>query len=84
MSSLIEKALSLSDAAIQFVTDGCKPADRETVTERLSICNVCSKYEPETYTCGECGCYLQIKVYIRSAKCPLGAPKWGPVKATDP
>ena len=51
---------------------------KETSAERLSICKVCDKYIHKTSKCMECGCFMEYKSLILSAKCPLG--KWFPVK----
>lgn len=47
---------------------------------RLSVCDSCPAKEfsnlTKTYKCGECGCYLNKKVFTPKGKdaCPLG--KW--------
>ena len=77
MTTLVEKALSLSAAAITHVADGLQPADVETVRHRLSICSTCSEYDPSTYSCDVCGCYMPLKAYIKRVECAARPPKWG-------
>ncbi len=47
------------------------------ISERLEICKNCPRLFKPTYTCRECGCFMQIKARIPSQKCPLG--KWDKV-----
>lgn len=44
----------------------------EEVKNRAEICNKC-KFR-ETGLCKKCGCFLEAKIRIPSAKCPIG--KW--------
>lgn len=39
---------------------------------RAKHCNEC--LEKNTFTCGECGCFLQLKLRVKDEECPLG--KW--------
>jgi GDP-D-mannose 3', 5'-epimerase len=48
-------------------------ASSDVVDERLSICNVCEHYI--NGRCKLCGCFMEAKVKINTAKCP--ARKWG-------
>jgi hypothetical protein len=51
------------------------------IYERLEICKNCPRLFKPTYTCRECGCFMQIKARIPSQKCPLG--KWDKVNQLD-
>jgi hypothetical protein len=42
------------------------------VKKRAEICNVCEFRE--TGLCKKCGCFLEAKIRIPVAKCPIG--KW--------
>ena len=46
----------------------------EIQKERLSVCLDCDKLIQLTKTCSQCGCFMEIKVKLMEAKCPLG--KW--------
>lgn len=46
--------------------------------ERLDICMGCDRLFKPTKTCKECGCFMQLKTWLKNAHCPLG--KWD---ATD-
>ncbi len=57
-----------------------KPKDKTLLApkviaeSRLTICklNRCGKYRKSLAMCKECGCFLKLKTYITSQKCPLG------------
>lgn len=42
--------------------------------ERFLICRDCDRYFAPTRQCKECGCFLALKVKVKSQSCPLG--KW--------
>lgn len=42
--------------------------------ERLAICKECPELVGPLNNCRQCGCFMNIKVRIYSATCPLG--KW--------
>jgi hypothetical protein len=41
---------------------------------RLKICESCALFDPKTKVCGECGCFMEVKVGLAVERCPLG--KW--------
>lgn len=51
--------------------------------DRIAVCKPCYNFQTmtvakvEVMVCGSCGCVLQGKARIESAKCPLG--KWEPL-----
>jgi hypothetical protein len=42
--------------------------------ERYLICRECDRFFAPTRQCKECGCFLALKVKVKSQSCPLG--KW--------
>lgn len=43
--------------------------------ERLAICNQCDYLrKPLAMLCIKCGCFAQVKAWLKKAKCPIG--KW--------
>lgn len=49
--------------------------DKETnAGARMDICRECPSLKTALNLCSECGCFMNIKVRIASASCPLG--KW--------
>lgn len=47
--------------------------DADTAKERLDLCMDCEHLTDET-RCTECGCFMNAKVNLASAECPIG--KW--------
>lgn len=43
-------------------------------SDRFNICLDCDRLFKPTYTCKECGCFMKIKVRVKTAECPLK--KW--------
>lgn len=43
--------------------------------DRMKICLQCEHFFKPTKQCKKCGCFMPIKVRLRSHKCPVG--KWG-------
>lgn len=41
---------------------------------RLSICESCEWFVPESKRCQQCGCLMTIKVTLKQASCPIH--KW--------
>jgi len=62
----------LFDKDIGRVTD-------DVARARLKICNGCDRYMSFTHQCRECGCFMDAKVKLPNAYCPLY--KWN---TTDP
>lgn len=42
--------------------------------ERLAICVECDKFTEKTRRCLMCGCFMDAKVFIPDAQCPIK--KW--------
>lgn len=42
--------------------------------EKLATCIQCRNFVVPRKTCGVCGCFIPLKVFIPLSKCPLG--KW--------
>lgn len=51
-----------------------KSADEETSNKRYEICLACPELIQITKQCKQCGCFMNVKTKLESAKCPLG--KW--------
>jgi hypothetical protein len=46
----------------------------EKAASRYSICEQCPSLIKLTHQCKECGCFMNLKVKLELATCPLG--KW--------
>jgi len=80
MSSLLKKvqyAAKTAKDVTSGILDGeevkCSP---EKTKERNEICAKCPKLQEllGRRQCGECGCFLDLKVTLEKAKCPIS--KW--------
>jgi hypothetical protein len=50
------------------------PATAELADLRMSICHECPELRKITNQCKKCGCFMNVKSKLNSAKCPIG--KW--------
>lgn len=37
---------------------------------RIEICESCDRFNKNIRTCGECGCFMDIKINLKRSKCP--------------
>jgi topoisomerase IA-like protein len=51
-----------------------KITSKEIQEERLNICKSCSEFKPKLKVCGQCGCFMEMKVKFSRTTCPLK--KW--------
>jgi len=49
-------------------------ASDETAWSRYEICDWCPEFISLTKQCKKCGCFMNLKVKLQDATCPLG--KW--------
>jgi hypothetical protein len=43
-------------------------------SEKLDICKQCEHLKAPFNRCEKCGCFMDLKVYIETVRCPIG--KW--------
>lgn len=46
----------------------------EVAAERGEICRSCPEFRPTLHTCKICGCWMEAKIWLMMASCPLK--KW--------
>ena len=52
-----------------------KPRSSEELAQyRLEICKTCDFFRPRSETCRKCGCFMNLKVTLEDAICPID--KW--------
>jgi hypothetical protein len=51
-----------------------KKAENDMADSRLAICVECPELVPVINQCTKCGCFMNLKVQLEAAKCPMG--KW--------
>jgi len=49
-------------------------ANTEVTKTRIAICNACEFFKKKSKRCTKCGCFMNQKVHLALAKCPIG--KW--------
>lgn len=52
--------------------------DGSTMKKRYRICTLCEEFDPVLKLCGQCGCFMPIKVQFKKMKCPIG--KWDAIE----
>jgi hypothetical protein len=57
-------------AAGQLLTKGFKPATKEEIQKRESICKKCEYFRKKDNRCSKCGCHLAWKNRLRAWHCP--------------
>lgn len=76
MPSLRAQATNLvktaRDVAVEVARSGQVAAHSDIIQKRLKACGSCNYYSGSR--CSQCGCYVNIKVGIKAAVCPVG--KW--------
>ncbi len=67
-----EKLDSLKDQSSTIIH--LMKVDEKTQEERISICRECPYLFKTTETCKKCGCFMNVKTWLKNASCPLK--KW--------
>lgn len=67
---------AVKKAASTAITTGRLKVDQKTAKSRLSFCQGCEYYIQDAERCSHesCGCYVRIKAWMYSERCPAG--KW--------
>jgi hypothetical protein len=65
---------SVVTAAAGFMFDGFRWVDDEEADRRAAICHACEWFDSDRERCTRCGCFTNLKTYIRSSSCPIA--KW--------
>ncbi len=69
-----EQALyALIQSRIALLAESDKVSD-EAYRHRVSICKTCDQLLGGT--CGQCGCYVELRAIKRSMHCPCIPPRW--------
>jgi hypothetical protein len=71
--SIISKLGSFYDAMVVQIAAGFPIVDKDTAEKRAEICSSC-EYLKDDSICGQCGCFLKIKIPLGTSECPIK--KW--------
>lgn len=66
----MQQAKNLIKEVGNWVVSGMPMALQEMITSRLTTCSTCEWYTGTR--CSKCGCAMQVKVHLKTAKCPMG------------
>lgn len=74
LPSLSKQAKNFVGSMIDYAKDGFKNSSEEEVIRRISICESCELFRHNDRRCSHesCGCFMDVKVKLKSASCPLG------------
>lgn len=56
------------------VAKGVILAEEEKIKKRIKICTNCEDLNKQDIRCNVCGCYMNVKIRLEAAKCPID--KW--------
>lgn len=65
---------SIFDVIKDTVKGNVEKSTSDTISSRISICNICPDLKRPLRICGNCGCVIDAKVRYEKSSCPLG--KW--------
>lgn len=71
--NLTKSAFAMAKGVIRG--EALKETDSEA-QRRLEICQRCEFFRKSDQRCSRCGCYMSVKTYLKSSKCPLPVPRW--------
>lgn len=69
-----EKQATRGVSPLDFFRRDTEYALSDLQEERFNICKSCEYLTAVTNQCKQCGCFMNLKVKLAEAKCPLG--KW--------
>lgn len=67
-------AKNFGNSALNHLANGMKKVTDEIYNSRIEKCKTCEYYDESLHRCKNCGCFLKIKAYWDSEKCPID--KW--------
>jgi hypothetical protein len=73
---LQQQAANLARSLWDWAVSGFGMADEDEVARRRSICAACPEWVPADRRCRICGCFMEAKIRLKMAHCPLPEPRW--------
>ena len=67
-------AVTFEQVLEQFKRNGIIITEEQKREQRKAVCKDCSSYNSNLHRCNECGCMVDVKIYVDASRCPLG--KW--------
>lgn len=66
--------MSLKQIALDVLHGKLVLSEAELTAERLKVCNECPSFKRMARQCEICGCFIDLKIRILNASCPID--KW--------
>lgn len=81
--NFIKKAENFTKASMRHAASGFEHVSENVKQHRMRLCAGCDFLMPpeDNPTCGQCGCYLNIKIGWASESCPVG--KWSRINKSE-
>jgi len=74
--NLLTRMATAGAAGMDWAKSGFQMRTPAEQAEILEICKGCEHFNAANTSCRECGCYLNLKARLKSARCPLDPPRW--------
>jgi hypothetical protein len=81
MNKMAQKMAEIEKTKLERMADLVKLIPAHIREERMNICNSCEHLFKPTTTCKKCGCFMKLKTYLPTQKCPLN--KWTSYTETE-
>ncbi len=72
--SFTEKIKNISIAAKDVVKNGREARSEDEIIQNSTICTKCPFLIANSFRCGQCGCFLSVKLTLKTWHCPIK--KW--------
>ncbi len=59
---------------LDMLNPNTEKTTNDVQSERISACISCEHFIKMTHQCKKCGCFMDLKTWIKKSKCPIG--KW--------
>lgn len=57
-----------------WIVKGVPVSSSVVAKERMDLCKACEFFDHNSARCRKCGCFMNAKVHMETAACPIG--KW--------
>lgn len=74
IKEIVKNNIESEVTPIDLIRSNVDRASKELSDKRYSICQACPELTRLTKQCKKCGCFMQLKVELEKATCPIG--KW--------
>lgn len=72
IKEIVQNNINSQVSPIDLFRSNVERATKEVSEQRFSICKGCPELIKLTKQCKKCGCFMQLKVELKEATCPIG------------